>query len=102
MRMIWMCFQALSAADMDRFWARGQHMLNAAALMLGTHPIAQWKDVMMAGRKFHDGYWLNRYTWLGDDAGGRKSIEIPDGTREQARQALREANRLIDEYDRVH
>jgi len=100
MPMIWMSFQSLSGADVDRFWTRGQHMLNAAALMLGTHPIAQWKDVMMTGRKFHDGYWLNRYTWLLDDAGGRKSIEIPDGSHEQAWQALREANRLIDENDR--
>jgi len=98
--MIWMSFQSLSGADVDRFWTRGQHMLNAAALMLGTHPIAQWKDVMMTGRKFHDGYWLNRYTWLLDDAGSRKSIEIPDGSHEQAWQALREANRLIDENDR--
>jgi hypothetical protein len=100
MPMIWMSFQALSGQDMDRFWAQGQHMLNAAALMLGTYPIAQWKDVMLAGRKFHDGYWLNRFNWLVDDAGGRKSIEIPDGSHEQAWQALREGNRLLDDYGR--
>jgi hypothetical protein len=100
MPMVWLSFQGLSGADMDRFWAHGQHMLNASALMLGTFPIAQWKDAMMAGRRFHDGYWLNRYNWLVDDAKGKRSIEIPDGTREQAWEGLREGNRLIDEYDR--
>ncbi|MBI3666336.1 MAG: hypothetical protein HY236_08950 [Acidobacteria bacterium] len=101
MPMIWMSFQALSAADVDRFWLRGQHMLNASALMLGLYPIPQWKDAMMAGRRFHDGYWLNRYDWLVDDAKGNKSIEIPQGTQEEAWRALEQGSRLIDEYDRA-
>ena len=100
MPMLWLSFQGLSGADVDRFWSHGQHMLNASAIMLGTYPIAQWKDAMMAGRRFHDGYWLNRFNWLIDDAKGKKSIEIPDGTHQQAWQALQEGNRLIDEYDR--
>ncbi len=100
MPMLWMSFQGLSGADVDRFWSHGQHLLNASAIMLGTVPIAQWKDAMMAGRRYHDGYWLNRYNWLVDDAQGKKSIEIPEGTHQQAWQALQEGNRLIDEYDR--
>ncbi|MHC5543074.1 hypothetical protein ACYOEI_33040, partial [Singulisphaera rosea] len=101
MPMIWMSFQVLSAADVDRFWSNGGHILNATALMLGTYPLGEYPAAMRAGRRFHDGYWINRYNWLIDDAKGRKSLEIPDGTREAAWKALAEGNRLIDEDDRA-
>jgi hypothetical protein len=55
MPMIWMSFQVLSAADVDRFWLAGCPMLNATALMLGTFPIRDYPDAMWAGRWFHDG-----------------------------------------------
>jgi hypothetical protein len=99
MPMLWMSFQGLSARDVDRFWGRGQHMLNAAALMLGLHPVAEWDKAMLAGRKYHDGYWLNRYNWLVDDAAGRKSIEIPEGTHEESWASLRAGNRALDEWE---
>jgi len=95
MPMIWMSFSTLSADEVNRWWQRGQYILNASALMLGLHPIPEWENVMRALRRNHDGYWLNRYNWLIDDAAGRKSIEIPDGTREQAWRALAEANKAI-------
>lgn len=100
MPMIWMCFQGISAPDVDRFWNQGRHILNASAVMLGTVPIREYPEAMLAGRRFHDGYWINRYNWLLDDAKGAKSIEIPDGSREDAWKALTEGNRRIDEYDR--
>ena len=46
----------------------------------------------------HDGYWLNRYTWLVDDGTGRLSIEVPHGTQREAWEALSEGNRLLDQY----
>jgi hypothetical protein len=100
MPMIWMSFQGISAPDVDRFWNRGCHILNASALMLGTVPIREYPAAMLAGRKFHDGYWINRYNWLIDDAKGAKSIEIPDGSREDAWKSLAEGNWLIDEFER--
>jgi len=100
MPMIWMSFQVLSAADVDRFWSRGCHILSATALMLGTFPVREYPAAMAAGRWFHDGYWINRYNWLVDDAQGRKSIEIPDSSREVAWKSLTEGNRLLDIEER--
>ncbi len=84
MPMVWMSFQVLSAPDIDRFWLKGCSILNATALMLGTFPIREYPAAMSAGRWLHDGYWINRFNWLADDARGKKSIEIPDGTRAEA------------------
>jgi len=100
MPMIWMSFQVLSAADVDRFWLSGCPIINATALMLGTFAIREYPDAMWAGRWFHDGYWINRYNWLVDDARGRKSIEIPDGSREEAWKWLTAGNRRIDVEER--
>ena len=88
MPMIWMSFQVLSAADVDRFWSRGGHIFNATALMLGTFPVSEYPAAMSAGRWFHDGYWINRYNWLADDAHGQKSLEIPDSSHEDAWKSL--------------
>lgn len=95
MPMIWLSFSTQSAAEVERWWGRSQHILNASAVMLGLHPVAEWKNVLPALAHYHDGYWLNRYNWLIDDAAGKRSIEIPDGTREEAWKALAEANRRI-------
>ena len=97
MPMIWMSFQVLSADDADRFWSNGCHILNATALMLGTFPVRDYPDAMLAGYKYHDGYWINRYNWLVDDAKGAQEHRIPDGTREEAWKSLAEGNRRIDE-----
>jgi hypothetical protein len=64
--------------------------------MLGTFPIRDYPDAMWAGRWFHDGYWINRYNWLVDDAKGRRNPEVPDGSREQAWKSLTEGNRRLD------
>ncbi len=95
MPMIWMSFSTFSGADVDRWWDRGQYMLHASALMLGLHPIPEWGSVIRALCRTHDGYWLNRYNWLVDDAHGKQSIEIPQGTHQQAWQALKEANQSL-------
>ncbi len=99
MPMLWMAFQGQSAREVDLLWGRGQHMLVAAPLMLGLHPVADWRQAMLAGRRDQDGYWLNRYNWLVDDAQGRKSIEIPDGTHDQAWASLQDGNRKLDAWE---
>jgi hypothetical protein len=101
MPMIWMSFQVLSADDVDRFWRNGCHILNASAIMLGTIPIADYPAAMKAGRSFHDGYWINRYDWLIDDAKGRKTIEIPNGTRDAAWQSLKAGNDALDRLEKT-
>ena len=98
MPMLWMAFEGLPEREVNRMWGRGQPILLAAALMLGAHPVKRWDQAMLADRRDQDGYWLNRFNWLVDDAKGQKSIEIPDGTREQAWAALREGNRKLDEW----
>jgi hypothetical protein len=100
MPMIWMSFHVLSAADVDRYWSQGSSIINATALMLGTFAVRDYPAAMWAGRWFHDGYWINRYTWMVDDAKGQKSIEIPDGSHEEAWKSLAEGNRRIDEEER--
>jgi hypothetical protein len=74
-------------------WTRPDHRLRALSTRIFEcrHP---------AGRKFHDGYWINRFNRLVDDAEGAKNIETPNGSRADAWKALTEGNRRIDEYDR--
>jgi hypothetical protein len=68
--------------------------------MLGTFPVAEYPAAMSAGRWFHDGFWINRYNWLLDDAHGRKSLEIPDSSRDDAWKSLTNGNRRLDHEER--